>query len=626
MARIPEEVIDQVRNQADIVDIIGNYVQLKKQGRNYSGLCPFHGEKTPSFSVSPEKQIFHCFGCGKGGNVFSFLMEHDGLTFVESVKKVADMSHLDVDIELPEERDTSSLPRETSETARMVEMHQITAKLYHYILMETEEGAAALTYLKERGMSEQMMTSFQIGFAPNHHATITSFLEKRGMDLQLAGMAGLLSERDDGQMVDRFRNRIMFPITNDRGQIIAFSGRLFDREDGPKYLNSPETPIFNKRRTLFHFSEARQAIRKQEEITLMEGFMDVISAEEAGVQNTVASMGTSLTEEHADLIKRLTNRAIICYDGDRAGIEAAYKAGTLLVERNRLDVFVLQLPAGKDPDDFIRASGADKFKEIYKQQRMTWTAFKINYLRKERNLQNETDQIAYIDDCLREIAKLDQAVERELYLKQLADEFELTIETLKQQLQQSLKNTQKERQNQSYNEPLIDDSFMGMIPQEDSEMLFSFEQPIQKLSAHTISEQQLMKAMMESRDNFLLIKQLLGDTTFYHDNYKALYTYLIGYFAEGNDADPTKFMDSISDPTMKGLISSLEMIISPDEQGKTQFEDYIKSLKRFKLEQTKKELEQQLAALIRENDKENEVRVMLEIVQLNRKLNSGQLD
>ncbi|EMQ2588882.1 DNA primase [Listeria monocytogenes] len=626
MARIPEEVIDQVRNQADIVDIIGNYVQLKKQGRNYSGLCPFHGEKTPSFSVSPEKQIFHCFGCGKGGNVFSFLMEHDGLTFVESVKKVADMSHLDVAIELPEERDTSNLPKETSETAKMVEMHQLTAKLYHYILMETEEGAAALTYLKERGMSEQMMTTFQIGFAPNHHATITSFLEKRGMDLQLAGIAGLLSERDDGQMVDRFRNRIMFPITNDRGQIIAFSGRLFDRDDGPKYLNSPETPVFNKRRTLFHFSEARQAIRKQEEITLMEGFMDVISAEEAGVQNAVASMGTSLTEEHADLIKRLTNRAIICYDGDRAGIEAAYKAGTLLVERNRLDVFVLQLPAGKDPDDFIRASGAEKFKEIYKQQRMTWTAFKIHYLRKERNLQNETDQIGYIDDCLREIAKLDQAVERELYLKQLADEFELTIETLKQQLQQSLKNSQKSRQMASYNEPPIDDSFMGMMPQEDTEMPFSFEQTTQKLSAHTTSEQQLMKAMMESRDNFLLIKQLLGDTTFYHDNYKALYTYLIGYFAEGNDADPTKFMDSVPDATMKGLISSLEMVISPDEQGKPQFEDYIRSLKRFKLEQKKKELEQELAAFSRENDKENEIRVMLEIVQLNRQLNSGQLD
>ncbi|AIS62687.1 DNA primase [Listeria ivanovii] len=626
MARIPEEVIDQVRNQADIVDIIGNYVQLKKQGRNYAGLCPFHGEKTPSFSVSPEKQIFHCFGCGKGGNVFSFLMEHDGLTFVEAVKKVADMSHLDVAIELPEERDTAHLPKETSETAKMVEMHQLTAKLYHYILMETEEGTAALTYLKERGMSEQMMANFQIGFAPNHHATVTSFLEKRGMDLQLAGTAGLLSERDDGQMVDRFRNRIIFPITNDRGQIIAFSGRLFDRDDGPKYLNSPETPLFNKRRTLFHFSEARQAIRKQEEITLMEGFMDVISAEEAGIQNAVASMGTSLTEEHADLIKRLTSRAIICYDGDRAGIEAAYKAGTLLVERNRLDVFVLQLPAGKDPDDFIRSSGADKFKEIYKQQRMTWTAFKIHYLRRERNLQNETDQIGYIDDCLREIAKLDQAVERELYLKQLADEFELTIETLKQQLQQSIKTSQKSRQTASYNEPPIDDSFMGIIPQENPEILFSFEQPMQKLSAHTTAEQQLMKAMMESRDSFLLIKQLLGETEFYHDNYQALYTYLIGYFAEGNDADPNKFMDSVQDVAMKGLISSLEMVISPEEQGRLQFEDYIRSLKRFKLEQKKKELEQELAGYNRDNDKENEIRVMLEIVQLNRQLNSGQLD
>ncbi|HHQ0004135.1 TPA: DNA primase, partial [Listeria monocytogenes] len=218
------------------------------------------------------------------------------------------------------------------------------------------------------------------------------------------------------------------------------------------------------------------------------------------------------------------------------------------------------------------------------------------------------------------------AVERELYLKQLADEFELTIETLKQQLQQSLKNSQKSRQMASYNEPPIDDSFMGMMPQEGAEMLFSFEQPAQKLSAHTISEQQLMKAMMESRDNFLLIKQLLGDTTFYHDNYEALYTYLIGYFAEGNDADPTKFMDSVPDAAMKGLISSLEMVISPDEQGKPQFEDYIRSLKRYKLEQKKKELEQELATYNRENDNENEIRVMLEIVQLNRQLNSGQLD
>ncbi|WP_099221501.1 DNA primase [Listeria costaricensis] len=648
MRRIPEETIDAIRSQADIVDVISNYVQLKKQGRNYIGLCPFHGEKTPSFSVSAEKQIFHCFGCGKGGNVFRFLMEHDNLTFVEAVQKVAEMSHIDV--ELPEIQTQNDAPvtKESSETHQMIEMHQLTAKLYHYLLMETEEGSAALAYLKERGMSEEMMTAFQIGFAPNHHATIASFLEKRGMELELAVTAGLLTKRESGEIVDRFRGRIMFPITNDRGQLVGFSGRLYEQRDGPKYLNSPETPIFNKRRLLYHFSEGRQAIRKKEEILLLEGFMDVISTTEADLENGIASMGTSLTEEHIELIRRVTNRAVICYDGDNAGIEAAYKAGTLIQDRSRMEVFVVQLPGGKDPDEFIKANGADKFREIYQHERMSWTAFMLQFLRRGKNLQNETEQLQYLDGALAVIARLGQAVEREIYLKQLAEEFSLSMETLKEELQSAVRKVQHAkkapaRQQAQRNERMeLDESFMGMIPPDDAfagaefggeapmmvQAPLQFHKPVRKLEAHTFSEQQLMKAMLESRDAFAQIQHLLGDLSFYHDDFQALFTYLISFYLEDHDADIQRFMDFLPDEqtNLKNLVASLEMIDAPDEQGLHEYQAYILSLKKFKLENRIKQLEQAQHTHIRNQENEQALEVTAEILLLRKKLASHDYD
>lgn len=261
----------------------------------------------------------------------------------------------------------------------------------------------------------------------------------------MAVEAGLLSERDDGTITDRFRGRIMFPITDDRGQLVGFSGRLVNQENGPKYLNTPETPIFNKRRLLYHFSEGRSEIRRREEVLLLEGFMDVISSSEAGLANGIASMGTSLTEEHIQLIRRIANRAVICYDGDRAGTEAAYKAGLLLEEKSQMEIFVLALPGGKDPDEFIKEYGKERYLEVYQHERMTWTAYKLFYLRKTRNLNNESEQLLYIEEALQEIGKLNQAVERELYLKQLSDEFEVSIPALKEQLQQSIAATRTKK-------------------------------------------------------------------------------------------------------------------------------------------------------------------------------------
>ncbi|WP_430534360.1 DNA primase [Listeria rocourtiae] len=614
MQRIPEEKIDEIRSQADIVDVVGNYVQLKKQGRNYTGLCPFHGEKTPSFSVSPEKQIFHCFGCGKGGNVFSFLMQIDGLSFVESVKKVADMTHIPLDIEIAR-GDGAPTNRPDSQEGKMIEIHQLTSKLYHYLLMETEEGQEALQYLLDRGMSEQELDHFEIGFAPADALTVTTFLKKREVDLPLAVECGLLTERDDGNIVDRFRNRIMFPIKNDRGQLVGFSGRLFNQEDGPKYLNSPETPIFNKRNILYHFSDARQEIRKKEEILLLEGYMDVISGVSAEFSNGVASMGTSLTEEHVQMIRRVTNRAVICYDSDRAGIEASFKAGTLLAEHHRLEVFVLQLPNGKDPDDFIRSEGAEKFAEIYAHQRLSWTAFKLQFLRRNRNLQNETDKIAYLGEALVEIGKLDQAVERELYLKQLGSEFELSMEALKQQLQQSVANTVKPKIHdyggpppEEFGEYPVYDSSGGPVYEK-----FSFQQPNLAPSAGLISEKRLLKYMLEDRDAFIQIRSMMQEQEieFYHDNYQALYTHLIGFYASGNDANPLALMDQLPNEASRNLVSELEMMVVNTEVTNEEYQDYIFSLRKAGIERDIKEKEQQLQIA----SQQGEIEVALELAR-----------
>ncbi|WP_088825177.1 DNA primase [Listeria goaensis] len=622
MKRIPEETIDRIRNQTDIVDIIGNYVQLKKQGRNYIGLCPFHGEKTPSFSVSPEKQIFHCFGCGKGGNVFSFLMEHDHLTFTEAVHKVAELGHIDVDLPKLTSDETLSAPKETSETHKMIDMHQLAAKLYHYLLLETEEGLEALNYLKERGMSEELIQTFQIGFAPNQHATLTSFFEKREMDLHLAVAAGLLSERDDGKIVDRFRNRIMFPITDDRGQLVGFSGRLYNQEDGPKYLNSPETPIFNKRKLLYHFSEGRQAIRKHEEVILLEGFMDVISVSEAGLLNGVASMGTSLTEEHIGLIKRVANRAVICYDGDRAGIEAAFKAGNLLAQ-GRMEIFVLSLPSGKDPDEYIRTYGAEKFNTLYLHERQTWTAFKLYYLSRNRNMANDTERLAYIDEALLEIGKIDQAVEREFYLKQLSDEFDITIPTLKEQLQRAMQELARKKPRETQF-----DDFANLAPPPDDDMSFVHVGPReqQKREAHYVAEQHLLKAMIENQDAFSQIHQLLEGLVFYNDDFQALYTHLIAYYLDGNEASASRFMDYVTDMRLKNVVSSLEMLESPEEQTIEAYSDYILSMKRYRLEIKIKQKEQEVSEKMRMQDHEGAIKASSEVILLRKSLANKDYD
>jgi DNA primase len=342
---------DRVKQQADIVRVIGEYVRLKKSGQNFSGLCPFHSEKTPSFSVNASKQFYYCFGCGVGGDVFKFVMEMDKITFPESVRAVAEKCG----IAIPAPRERSPEERkENQQRTSLVELHREAAAFFTQQLNTTPEGRAAKAYLLDRGLDSEAMARFGIGFAPSGGDALLRAIKQKFPEKALE-VSGLFSRDQNGRLYDRFRRRVMFPIANDSGKIVAFGGRALG-DDMPKYLNSPETPIYSKSNILYHLDRAKDALRQRDFAVLVEGYMDAIAVARAGVSNVVASCGTSLTEPQVKLLNRFTRRIIVNYDPDTAGQNATERSLTILLEQGA-EIRVLALPGGKDPDSFIRSEG-----------------------------------------------------------------------------------------------------------------------------------------------------------------------------------------------------------------------------------------------------------------------------
>jgi len=349
---------DRVKQQADIVRVVGEYVRLKKSGQNFVGLCPFHSEKTPSFAVHPVKQIYHCFGCGAGGDVFKFLMEMDKSDFPEAVRAVAEKCG----IAIPQPRERSPEERrEQQQRTGVVEMHRDAAAFFSRHLEGTPEGKAAKAYLLDRGLDAEAISRFGLGFAPSGGDALWRHLKTKYPE-KLVESSGLVGRDPSGRVYDRFRRRIMFPIANDTGKIIAFGGRALG-DDLPKYLNSPETPIYTKSHVLYHLDRAKESIRQGDAVVLVEGYMDTIAVARAGIGNVVASCGTSLTETQVKLLTRFTRRVIVNYDPDTAGQAATERSLAILLEQN-CDVRVLALPGGKDPDSFIRDEGAPAYRKL----------------------------------------------------------------------------------------------------------------------------------------------------------------------------------------------------------------------------------------------------------------------
>jgi DNA primase len=352
---------ERVKQQADIVRVIGEYVGLKKSGANFTGLCPFHQEKTPSFAVHPVKQIYHCFGCGAGGDVFKFVMEMDKSTFPEAIRTVAEKCGIAV----PKPRERSPEERrENQQRSALVEMHRETAAFFARSLHDTAEGKVAAAYLEDRGLDSEAMKRFGLGFAPSSGDALLRFLKQKYPE-KLLDVSGLISRDQSGRAYDRFRRRIMFPISNEAGKVIAFGGRAMG-DDMPKYMNSPETPIYSKSSVLYHLDRAKEELRKSDFGILVEGYMDAIAVARAGITNVVASCGTSLAEPQIKLLARFTHRVVVNYDPDTAGQVATERSLTLLLEKE-FDVRVLALPGGADPDKFLKEQGADAYRKLLAQ-------------------------------------------------------------------------------------------------------------------------------------------------------------------------------------------------------------------------------------------------------------------
>jgi DNA primase len=352
---------ERVKQQADIVRVIGEYVRLKKSGANFTGLCPFHQEKTPSFAVHPVKQIYHCFGCGAGGDVFKFVMEMEKSPFPEAIRTVAEKCG----IAIPKPRERSPEERrENQQRSALVEMHRETAAFFSRALHDSSEGKVAAAYLEDRGLDREAMKRFGLGFAPWSGDALLRFLKQKYPE-KLLDVSGLISRDQSGRAYDRFRRRIMFPIANEAGKVIAFGGRAMG-DDTPKYMNSPETPIYTKSTVLYHLDRAKEALRQSDFAVLVEGYMDAIAVARAGVANVVASCGTSLAEPQIKLLGRFTRRVIVNYDPDTAGQAATERSIALLLE-SEFDVRVLALPGKADPDKFLKEQGVDAYRNLLAQ-------------------------------------------------------------------------------------------------------------------------------------------------------------------------------------------------------------------------------------------------------------------
>lgn len=618
--RIPQEVIEEVRHRTNIVDIIGQYVQLKKSGKNYMGLCPFHEERSPSFSVAEDKQIFHCFGCGKGGTVFNFLQEIEGISFPESVKRVADLEHLSVDFDWSEPREVADTP-ENQQRRSLLQLHSKAAELYHHILVNTKIGEPALNYLLERGLTQELIETFQIGFAPQKRDFLSQVFKNEQLDEALFEPSGLFVQRDNGTFLDRFYQRIMFPINDPQGNIIAFSGRLlktadFPGDEMPKYLNSPETTLFNKRETLFNFDKARKEIRKENTVLLFEGFMDVIAAWQSGVKSGVASMGTSLTNEQIRRLERVAKEVVICYDGDNAGVQATNRAIQLLQENSHFDLSIVSIPEKLDPDEYVRKYGAEAFQNLANHGRETVFSFKMNYHRLTRNMNNEKEQLDYVNELLRELTNVQSPLERDRYLNQIAQEFQLSVHSLEEQFNQ-LKQEQRSVQRQERQQFYQDE----MMPPPMEEPVFEENHVQNKLPLTQVqkAERSLLFRLMNEQGVRQTVQQL-PDFSFAHDEYQELYFLLESYATLHQSFDIADFINFLQDNQTKQLAIEIAYQNLSEESSEREVADLLHVIALSSIAEAieQKKIQQQEAKRV--GNQQLEAELTMEIIQLARQL------
>ena len=532
-----ERLIEEVKEHNEIVAVISDYVQLKPQGRSYVGLCPFHGEKTPSFTVSREKQLYHCFGCGAGGDVLSFIMNIENLSFREALRLLAERAN----ISLPDEHLSPPQRQQKEEYERLYQLNDLAARFYQKILLQTETGHRALAYLEARGISRQTAEQFRLGYAPAHWTGLVTFLRKKGISLHEAEKAGLVRGGGEG-FYDRFRDRLLFPICNLRGRVIGFGGRILG-EGQPKYLNSPETAVFQKSRSLYGLYQARDAIRRERRAMIVEGYLDVLQAHQQGITGVVASLGTALTADQVKMLKRYTGRVVIAYDSDVAG-QAATVRGLDLLQEAGLEVRVAVLPPGEDPDSLLRKEGAEAFLSLVAKSVDLFT-FKLSYILESEDLTTPGGKARAVNQVFPILSQVRNQIAREAYLKQIAAAVSVSEESLYDQWRIYCYNLRKNKQRldiKNKQRHTIDNTY-------PRQLLLS---PGQRLDNRL--ERELLRGCLQEKDNFERIKQkLLMDIKYS----PGVYTEILQQLADWDDPSQWPPPADVFSPEIRALYLEL---------------------------------------------------------------------
>jgi len=583
---VSDEVIQKIKDENDIVDIISETIKLKKAGRNYIGLCPFHSEKTPSFSVSQEKQIFKCFGCGEAGNVITFLMKTRKLSFLDSLKLLGDRANIDIDF-LEEKSST----RDRYEKLYLLNVD--TAKYFHNNLVKNK---SSMSYFLNRGITEKLIRNFGLGYSNDSWNSLLNYLKKKGYSELDILNAGLIIKSPKGTFYDRFRNRVMFPVFDYKGRVIGFGGRVLD-DTKPKYLNSPETQVFKKGINLYGLNFTVKNI-SEEFIIIVEGYMDCIALHQYGITNTVASLGTALTINQAKLIKRYVDKVIIAYDADIAGQMATLR-GLEILKQAGLDVRVLTVPQGKDPDEFIRNNGREAFVKLLSEA-LPLIDYRIKRVRESIDIKNPDNLVQYVEKALLILLDLD-SVERDVYIKKISEETNIKDQALYDMLNNKLQNNVK------INENMNTDTDFG--------------QKLYLEPAFIKAERTLLKLMLEEQYALDYAQKNIEKNYLVIEGHRIIFEHIVNSkeldIESRKKAVEVKLTDSES---IKEWVNIIECEIVYDKNNiDSLLNDCIREIKKYKLEESKKEIMYKIKQFEAEGKLQESLELAKEFIKIQKK-------
>ena len=555
-----EDLIEEIRQQNDIVEVVGQYVHLEKKGGSYFGLCPFHNEKTPSFSVSPDKQMYYCFGCGNGGNVFTFIMEYENFNFQEAIAYLADRAK----IRLPEAELSEAERKKQEYKKSLYDANYQAARYYYYCLTHETYGRVARQYLEQRNISAETAKKFALGYATVYRDDLFRFLTSKGFSPQQLVDAGLAmpDKQKKDRYYDRFFNRLMFPIWDSQNRVIAFGGRVFG-DALPKYLNSPETEIFDKSKNLYGLNLAKSS--RQPYFLLAEGYMDVISLQEAGFDNTVASLGTAFTKNHAHTIKRYVQKVYLSYDSDGAGVQAALRAIPILKSEG-IEARVIRLQTAKDPDELIQKQGKEAFEQAIEQALPSFM-FEIEQEAKKYDLADPADQIRFSEEVVRRLLTLDSKLEINSYRDAIIRRYALNAEGINDFLAKKGKE-------------------QGIAKFNNSENYKKERQ-----SAFGGAEEELISVIVSHRRVFAAVQPYIKAEHFQNEFYRKLFELTAAVYEEGGTPDPVIMMHYFPEADDQKKIASLfSRRLEPDNQAQLEqlITDAVRTMREFALKEKQK--------------------------------------